>query len=328
MDLEETHEIIVNKEKEDTIQAMELLNKFITDEYKKLESKETSYITVAEKLEIYFEKRINEANIEKNVLAITHKITELQDDIELSKGIEKEVDSEVSTDKNNLKQINDKISLCNEISKELPSIRQMYAKQAMDEIRKSLYVKIQTLIRNEKVNKLYAQKDAMQNSKTTVLEKVFGKNKLKNEQIRFIELQIKSLTEQPIAKKEQYSVKDSLAEMRAFVIANNENNTQEIEQLETNIYQIFGGFTREEVEELAKIKSKLNSNLPVPVEEKLGLFQIRVEVKQLRRQNDIIDEEIQTNIQKSNMPVDIQERQDAITIFKNKLQSIENVMHG
>lgn len=247
--------------------------------------------------------------------------------MKISETIEDIDDKEILTRQLDIKNMNNDINLGDEISKDLPSIRQTYATQAMDNLRKSLYVKIQTLIRDEKIKQLNMQKQVMEDSKLTAIERIFGKGKLKNEQLRFIDLQIKSLRDQPIEQKEKYSVKDSLAQMKAFAILN--YTTEEMEELENNIYQIFGGFRREEVEELAKIKNKQKSELPIPVQENAGLFQIRKNAKLLQQQNNIIEEEIQENIVNANSIGNIQNtdvRLDAVISFKNKLQAICNAI--
>lgn len=230
---------------------------------------------------------------------------------------------EISNKQLEVKSINDEIKFGDEVSKDLPNIRQAYAVQAMDEIRKSLYVKVQTLIRDEKVNQLYSQKQAIEETRITILEGVFGKGKLKNEQIRFIELQIKNLTQKPIEQKDKYSVRDSLAEMIAFTLLN--SKTKEMEELETNIYEIFGGFTRDEVEQIARAKNSQRAELPIPVQEKMGLFKIRQNAKQLRKENNKREEEINENIVKANIQKGTQsmeEKQEAIAMFKNKLKTI------
>ena len=251
----------------------------------------------------------------------------MQDDFDFLKVLQNVTNEEISNRQLDVKTMRDGIRLADEISKDLSKLRQEYSVQAMGEISKSLYVKIQTLIREEKVRKLYAQKQALEDSKVTVLEGIFGKRKLKSEQIRFIELQIKSLTDQPIGKKDVYTAKDSLAEMRAFILLN--GSTKEMEELEKNIYQIFGGFTREKVEELAKSKNSQRAELPILVQENNGLFQIRKSAKQLRQQNDIVEQEVYTNIATANSKENMQnikDKQDAIIIFKDKLKVIANVI--
>lgn len=308
------------------IQAGTKLNQFVKSEYEKLVNKEECYVSIAQKLGIYFERKIQMAGLEKDVAKIGTNIGKVQDDIEFLSNIENASEQEILSRQSDIKNMSDGINLGDEFSKDLPGIIQTYTAQGMDDIRKSLYVKIQTLIRDEKVKQLAMQKQKLEGSKVTMLGRMFGKAKLKNEQLRFIDLQIKSLREKPIEQREKYSVKDSLAEMRAFAMSNYE--TGEMQEIETNIYQIFGGFTREDVERMAEIKNSQRTNLPMKQEE-IGLFEARKNAKELKQQNNAIEEDLKQNMIKVNSQRNMQyieAKPDAIMSFKNKLQSIESVI--
>lgn len=220
------------------------------------------------------------------------------------------------------------INLAKGIARQLPQIRQAYHTESMEQLKTNLYEKIQGIIRQQQIKELIDQKTIIANQKATFLEKIFGKEKLKSEQMRWIDLRIMDLTKQPIQYKESYSVKEMLAEIKAFSFTRKTTSVPllKMQELEANIYQVFSGYTKEEIQEMARVKLEQKPNLPIEVKSKAKFFQIGTEMRMLRMQNDRMDIELKRLPPNQHMRQQMQVKQNSVRIFKSKLQQIENVM--
>lgn len=299
------------------------LDKFIYEEFEKLKNQEANYINLAQKLGIPFEELVIELN--QDVLKVRQSIGRVQNDIKES---ELSIKNEKLGNNNtiDIKEMLDGVDFGREISKEIPVIRETYDKQAMIEIKRNLYIRVQAVIREEKIKLLEEQKTIIQNSEITFWERMFGKEKLKNEQIRFIDLQIKNLIEQSMEEKESYSIRDILVDIELFLETKKDNTqTENMQELEENIYKVFTYIKKEEIKQIMKVKNSQNKNLPIIANEKIGLFQIKKKQRELMIQNDKIENDLSTQSGRINYLKSL-DRQNTVTTLKERLQVMAGII--
>ncbi len=302
------------------------LDDIIKKEYEDLIRHESKYLDVARRLNLDFHGLLEDENIYEAVANARNSCDAVQDDMIESDANNADNQQDIYGKRKDVEEMLDGIKVGKEIALDLPKIREVYDKEAMHEIKKSLYMRVHRIIREEQINKLMKQKEEKQNSKTTFFEKVFGKNELKKQQIMALDLQIQTLTENPIAEQETYRVRDILGEVRAFNIMEKDSKySQQMERLEESIPKIFDGFSEQEINEIAERKIAERKNLPEVLPEKIGLFQIRKAANMLKQQNETTKQNIHANIN-GRSGLKVQSNSNSAAMFKNKMQMIANAV--
>lgn len=109
----------------------------------------------------------------------------------------------------------DGVSLGAEFAKDLPNFASSYRKQAEFDIKRQLYIKVQTAIQNAQIEKYKNQRSELQSAKPGLFDKLTGKDRLKEQQLRNLDLKIRLLQNTTPSEQPTYSVRDMLADIYA-----------------------------------------------------------------------------------------------------------------
>jgi hypothetical protein len=139
-----------------------------------------------------------------------------------------------------------------------------YAEEALNDTKKGVDERIQNEIKNTKLKLLAIKKQEVMNRKISWFGKLRGLDKLKNLDLENINLEEQILMNTNLQVKENYSIQDSLADMRAFSIQElNGQNTQGMQDIINSVKQVFK-INDFEIDNRAKMK--LNS-VPMVINE-------------------------------------------------------------
>lgn len=109
----------------------------------------------------------------------------------------------------------DGVSLGAEFAKDFPNFASSYRKQAEFDIKRQLYIKVQTAIQNAQIEKYKNQRSELQSAKPGLFDKLTGKDRLKEQQLRNLDLKIRLLQNTTPSEQPTYSVRDMLADIYA-----------------------------------------------------------------------------------------------------------------
>ena len=228
-----------------------------TNQYYALKDEEIKYYHMAKVLQIPFNMRVENDRIEPNISQISQNIEAMKQRVEtLQEGSSGDERSAISaTDK---MQAFGKVAANVRVNENLlmESVRD-YSQEAMFETKKELDKKIQDTIKSTKLRLLDRQRQELQNRKISWLGRIRGLGKLRDIELANIALEEQILRNSSVKAKGEYSVQDSLADMRAFSIRElGGQNTEEMENIINNVKSVFE--VHEDVIE-DKARRKLNA---------------------------------------------------------------------
>ena len=331
----EKNEANENLEKtiDNSVSKSENLNSNITKIYKNLAAKNNMFEQISKKLNLeYFEGG--------KISTIGQKVEDVE---KIMNAINKEIESEKENiDDFEIDAIKGKTTDVNEYSKGLNGSEKVSnnLEKLSDEFGKATELKIKegilrnamSLIKEAKIANYDAQYQYLQNQKIGFFGKLFGKEKLRQEQLKNIELRIKGENIEVIPTAEEtnnFSIRNTLAKL--YITANYETNGQKHEELMNyfnDIREVFGQgngkFTDEEIAKIAQQQINQNPNiLPVQYGTKEST---KVQIARLQADNEYLqtvnaEKEYKS---KNNMKIELQSRnKDHTTLIINGLETIE-----
>ena len=310
------------------------LESTIDDTYNRLIISEHSLKNTATRLGISLSRSIADSGISQNIEAIKENLRNVNVKVvntEISKDISLEDVTEISRE---LTPLADGVAYSLEITKNFPDIIKMYNSQADTDLKRNLYLKVQGIIQNARIQKYEQEKQAISTRKVGFLGRITGADKLKEEQLRNINLKIRALQTEVPQEQAQYSVRDMLADIYACAISDFSGElTPEMKQMSDAIKANFtdrknGAFTDQYINGLAmeKIEAKRNRELPVVQGKKPRFFQsTKSKIENIMLENQGLQNRIAQNQNTGNRWGVYQSQEgDALTIFENQLRGISS----
>ena len=315
-----------------------LLQENLISTYQELIQLELAAKRIANSLDVSFINTISDTDAEILIQAIQENVKRIQEKINEVKFESNDSFENVSKIiEHNMPSI-DGISYGLEIAKELPQIIDVYQKQADKEIKKNLYIKVQKAIKDAKVQKYLNDRDVISKEGISFLGDITGKNDLQIERLNNVNLKIQLTQLQQIEEKENYSVREMLADL--YICANIElggNFTPEMKKIYDTIKQVYsdkkiGKFTDEFIAEIAREKiiqdgqTISGENLPIAKTRKSFLGKNKAQTELLRLENQRLNLQIM-NLKKVNKPQkdkNFLEKNDAIFVLLRKLKLIDS----
>lgn len=254
-----------------------------TNQYYALKDEEMKYYNMAKLLQIPFNMRVENDRIEPNISKISQNIEAMKQRIETlqATSFDTERTAIVATDK---MQAFGKVATDVRVNENLlmDTVRD-YSQEAMFETKKELDKKIQDTIRSTKLRLLDRQRQELQNRKISWFGRIRGLGKLRDIELANIALEEQILRNSSFKVKGEYSVQDSLADMRAFSIRElGGQNTEEMENIINNVKSVFG--VHEDVIE-DRARRKLNA-VPMVILDRRKRVRTSEKISQAEKRNE------------------------------------------
>lgn len=325
---------------EKSSKSSESIDENLNKLYKDLMDKNAGFEKVADLLKIPYHSgnglsRIPEkiTNIEKVMEYVNKKVEE--DRI----NAEKE-DLEIESLKEKLEKVtqyNDNFEYGNEIFSNISDLGKEFASETQLEIKGEILKKAQALIKNAKISQYNMQYQELENMKIGFFGKLFGKENLRQEQMKNIKLRIDSENieiENIPEETNNFSIRDTLAKLyiaKNYEVGNEYNS--EIVEYYSAIKDVFGTengrFSEEEIAQIANQKlSENKSILPIKYGEKIST---KKQTQDLQLQNENLEKlnDEKRIKSKDNLKKTLQTRKkDHITLILNELDNIEGVLEN
>lgn len=224
-----------------------------------------------------------------------------------------------------------KIDASMEIADTLREVTEIYSVQAEDSIKRDIYLRMHSLMKNTRMSLLQQQSISIQNQKRGLFDALTGKAELRQLQLRNIDLKMQLISRTNPEPKSYYSVHDMLAEMYTFSQTElGGKYTPELGKLFTTIQEKFHEkdgkeISLEEIQRLAKpkIEDYQKQNLPAVPSRKIRLFgKTKDEIEHLQVQNSQVQTKI-NNVNTYSLRSQIRPPEKPATeIFKQRLMDI------
>lgn len=193
----------------------EILDK-VSDKYEGLTNIENIYGELAQKLQIGYTKRVQASSISQKIEELKKNISEIEaqtSEIKLSADTSLEEAEDISK---KIKPFLDGIEYANEIVKANPDVVQMYASQSEREIKRNLCLKVHTMIREAKVQKLLKEKENIENEKVGFFGRMTGKDKIKELRLQNNKLKLQDARTRLPDEKSENSITEILTDIYEF----------------------------------------------------------------------------------------------------------------
>ena len=266
--------------------------------------------------------------INKNIQSISQKVSEttLKDDSSLD---------DVMQISSKLTPLLDGIAYEAETSSTFPSLEASYREQLGSSFKLKLYDRVGQVLQNARLKKYSQEKAELQGKKIGFIGKLLGKEDLRQEQLKNLDLKIQ-LARSPIpAPQGEPHIREMLADMYICAIQDlGGNYTPEMQSLNDNMVTYFGNgnngkFTKEYIQEIARQKmsreARPGSNLPTIKGKSKGFGKSKAQIQTLRQENSFIAQKL-SSIRRNGANVSPVEKynpeKDAFAIFRKKLKSI------
>lgn len=161
---------------------------------------------------------------------------------------------------------------------------------------RALYIKVQNVIKDEKIKKYVKESSAISSEGVSFLGSFTGKNSLQLERIKNVKLRIELLQSQKIETKEEYTEIEMMADIYACAISEFAGKlTNEMQEVYNQIKESCKEVKEENIQDLALRKvAEGQSYLPIIHQEKIkGIFgNIKTQIEFYKIENKKLENQI------------------------------------
>lgn len=304
----------------------------INDTYNQMLYNERNMQQIARSLGINFQPQTRVNLLDNIIEDITFNITDIEKNLQGVTVQEDMSQEEIDEKTEKYSPYLDGISYASQILQGNPDFAQIHANQMEYELKRSLYLKANQVIKNAKLGKLNSERETIQIEKVGFFGKLLGKDELKDEKLKNIDLKAEAIMTEMPEEKERYSVKDILADLYACAITEFDGNfTPEMLNLYNNITNIFGSkgqngqlksFSKEHILKLAQAKINAEPGRNLLAVAGNGTKRVS-EIERLRAENGGLQQQIATNKMKNgSLRYSPNRGNDAVRMFSEKLNGV------
>lgn len=316
--------------------ALSLQDK-ISATYEGFVRSENTLNSIAQKFGISIEGGTSNLSIQKLVTDIGKNIQDIDERVKGTKVDLNTTLEDAQEASRVLTPLLDGISYGNEIANDFPEINKLYKQQLNDKLKKELHGKVEQAINQAKVQKYLQERDAVQNEPIGFFGKLTGKEKLRAEKLRNLDLKIELARSSTDKEQEHYSVREMLADMHVCATMELGGQfTPEMRQVYDLMKSTFkdtkqGEFTEDYIRGIANRKmldmQDQKSGLPA-VQTKVPRFfgKTKAQTDLLENENVGLERKILLGRTARSTWVNHQkvEENDAVTLFEQRLAGIAN----
>lgn len=309
------------------------LDSRISDTYKELLSTENSAKRTSKKLGVNLTRVLNNVTINERIDKIKENLAEIKFKC-LSSVITTEASlEEVSQLSLELTPLLDGVTYGIELTRDFPDIVNSHKVQVDNDIKRNLYEKVHSVIQNARIQKYTREKEDINSERVGFFGRLMGKDVLKEEKLKNINLKIKLARTSTPAIKSKYSVQDMLAEIYASSISEFDGQfTPEMAEIFNVIKSVYENkedkpFSDEQISSLAmnKITNKQKYKLPAVHEKRKRSFgKNRAIADKIKAENYELQIKVEENTYSGNKWANQDTGKDFIAIFENQLKGISS----
>lgn len=304
----------------------------INDTYNQMLYNERNMQQIARSLGINFQPQTRVNLLDNIIEDITFNITDIEKNLEGVTVQEDMSQEEIDEKTEKYSPYLDGISYASQILQGNPDFAQIHANQMEYELKRSLYLKANQVIKNAKLGKLNSERETIQTEKVGFFGKLLGKDELKDEKLKNIDLKAEAIMTEIPEEKERYSVKDILADLYACAITEFDGNfSPEMLNLYNNITNTFGSkgqngqlksFSQEHILKLAQAKMNAEPGRNLLAVAGNGTKRLS-KIERLRAENGGLQQQIATNKMKNgSLRYSPNRGNDAVRMFSEKLNGV------
>lgn len=304
----------------------------INDTYNQMLYNERNMQQIARSLGINFQPQTRVNLLDNIIEDITFNITDIEKNLQGVTVQEDMSQEEIDEKTEKYSPYLDGISYASQILQGNPNFAQIHANQMEYELKRSLYLKANQVIKNAKLGKLNSERETIQTEKVGFFGKLLGKDELKDEKLKNIDLKAEAIMTEIPEEKERYSVKDILADLYACAITEFDGNfTPEMLDLYNNITNTFGSkgqngqlksFSQEHILKLAQAKINAEPGRNLLAVAGNGTKRLS-KIERLRAENGGLQQQIATNKMKNgSLRYSPNRGNDAVRMFSEKLNGV------
>jgi hypothetical protein len=304
----------------------------INDTYNQMLYNERNMQQIARSLGINFQPQTRVNLLDNIIEDITFNITDIEKNLEGVTVQEDMSQEEIDEKTEKYSPYLDGISYASQILQGNPDFAQIHTNQMEYELKRSLYLKANQVIKNAKLGKLNSERETIQTEKVGFFGKLLGKDELKDEKLKNIDLKAEAIMTEIPEEKERYSVKDILADLYACAITEFDGNfTPEMLNLYNNITNTFGSkgqngqlksFSQEHILKLAQAKINTEPGRNLLAVAGNGTKRLS-KIERLRAENGGLQQQIATNKMKNgSLRYSPNRGNDAVRMFSEKLNGV------
>lgn len=319
-------------------QEVENLQTSVENVYEGFMDAESKAKSIAAKFGFSVDRTIGTTSIKQLVTEIQRNIQNIEKESKSIKIDESKITlEEVENLSKKIEPLLDGVSYGVEIATNFTEIQDLYRKQLENGIKKEIYDKVQQVLQNARIQKHLQEKNVVQNERIGFLGKIMGKDVLKEEKLKNLDLKIQLVRESTPTENESYSIREILADMHICAdIELKGQFTDEMQQLYNLIKATYGNkktgeFTEEYIKSIANKKNLSmqgqKSGLPI-IQTKMPRFfgKTKARMKSLELENAEIKRQLLTNrTAKGTWKTHQQVEDDALTILEQRLRGIANI---
>ena len=288
---------------------------------------------LAQKFGLDYKKDMNYTYVSKLINQIQDNIQSVDNQVKGCQINQNTELSEIEQYSKNITPLLDGISYGIEISSTFPEIENLHKLQSENKIKELLNNKVYKVMQNAQIQKYLQERNFIEDSHIGIFGKLFGKDRIREEKLKNLDLKIKLAKSSSPETKEKYSVREILADMHIFADLNLggqfSKEMQELYNLIKSTYQdkTTGQFSEKYIKNIAsqKILNKQHSNseLPILSKGKPKIFwKTKFELEALKAENVTIQQQIYKNsVSKKDWIVKKTDK-NSITLFEQRLAGI------
>lgn len=318
-------------------QEVDILQTSVENVYEGFIGIENKAKSIAGKFGFFVDRTIDATPIRQLVTEIQRNIQDIGKEVKSIEIDESRITfEEVENLSKKIEPLLDGVSYGTEITANFTEIQDLYRKQLENEIKKGIYDKVQQVLQNARIQKHLQEKAEVQNEKIGFLGRLTGKEFLREEKLKNLDLKIQLVKESKPRENENYSIREMLADMHICADAELCGQfTPEMQQLYDLIKSTYGNkktgeFTEEYIKSIANKKAlgvqEQKSGLPaIPTKMPRFFGKTKARIKSLELENAEIKRMLLTKrTAKSTLNNHQQIEDDALTILEQRLRGIAN----
>ncbi len=314
----------------------ETIQSAVSKTYQDLLDSEKDFIRLANALGIKFTKTISDTGLNRSVNEVKSNIENIQRLIDESNLKPEDSYEDVSKELEQTMPLLDGMSDSMSDVADFHDIVRTYNIQADTAIKKGLFERVHRTIKNAQIAKLSQEKEALESRKIGFFGRLVGRDILRDEKIRNLELKIKLAQNEAPEERKKYSARDILADMYVYAITELGGEfTPEMSAVSKAIKATYrdkaaGAFSEEYITSLAKKKIQDDKlKYPAPIKRQPLFFgKTKAKLENLRAENSELQNAVaRATMTSSSMDYLRQENDDALSIFEQKLKVIAARTH-
>lgn len=234
--------------------------------YESLKAEEKTYADMARTLGIQFDLQLPTQDIDSLLRYIAKNIQDIKTRVEDIKGKNFEDDDELGEAASKISSYNIKAECVRRHGSKAYEITQEYRDEALFDTKKGIDGRVQEIIKSTKLQLIAMKRSEIEGRRISFWGRLRGLDKLQEAELRNLNLEEEIVKKTVTVEKPDYSVHDSLAELRAF-------SRRELDGLATeemiqfnNVVRRYFGVDDSEIERRAD--TKLRTSMPTVIEPK------------------------------------------------------------